>query len=40
MLKLDCSEVVTKLIEEYKAAERTDYLEWGQEGNKEEEMQF
>ncbi len=34
------SEVVTKLVEEYKAAERTDYLEWGQEGAKGEEMQL
>jgi len=32
--------VVSKLIDEYKAAERTDYLEWGQEGGKSEEMQL
>jgi hypothetical protein len=35
-----CSDVVSKLIEEYKAAERTDYLEWGQEGAKGEQMQI
>jgi len=40
-IKTKYSEVVSKLIEEYKAAERTDYLEWGQEGNKAEEaMQY
>jgi hypothetical protein len=32
-------EVVRSLIDEYQASERMDYIDWGQEGNKEDDMQ-
>jgi tubulin gamma len=36
---IDASEVVNKVIEEYNASERADYLEWGENQNK-DEMQY
>jgi tubulin gamma len=36
----DAAEVVQKVIEEYNASERNDYLEWGENQNKSDEMQY
>lgn len=36
----DSREVVMKVIEEYNACERKDYLEWGESQNKSEDMQY
>ena len=36
----DAQEVVQKVIEEYNASERNDYLEWGENQNKSDDMQY
>lgn len=36
----DAQEVVQKVIEEYNASERNDYLEWGENENKSDDMQY
>ena len=36
----DAAEVVQKVIEEYNASERNDYLEWGENQNKSDDMQY
>jgi tubulin gamma len=36
----DSLEVVTRVVEEYNAAERPDYLEWGENQNKSDDMQY
>jgi tubulin gamma len=36
----DAADVVQKVIEEYNASERNDYLEWGENQNKSDEMQY
>ena len=37
---IDSQQIVEKVIDEYKASERKDYLEWGEEQNKNDEMNF
>lgn len=36
----DCQDVALKVIEEYQASERKDYLEWGENQNKSDDMQY
>ena len=36
----DAQETVLKVVEEYNASERNDYLEWGENQNKSDEMQY
>jgi len=36
----DSNDVVQKVVEEYQACERKDYLEWGESRNKEDDMNF
>ncbi len=36
----DAADVVQRVIEEYNASERNDYLEWGENQNKSDEMQY
>jgi tubulin gamma len=36
----DALEVVNKVIDEYVASERNDYLEWGESQNKSDDMQY
>ena len=36
----DSHDVAMKVIDEYKASERKDYLEWGEKQNQSDEMNF
>lgn len=36
----DSAEVVSKVVDEYTAAERSDYLEWGEPNDKSDDMQY